>query len=87
VIREWFDRLGAVPKFLLGKEYTPAQLSEKVQAIFKDYTGKEVGVSLLRHAYITSVYPTLTTIKQKEDLARRMLHSATLQEQYNLPTA
>jgi len=85
VIRAWFIHLGGLPRFLLGKEYRPEQLSAMIQGAFKENTGKEVGVNLLRHAYITKVFPSLTTLKQKDDLAKRMLHSATLQELYNVP--
>ena len=46
-------------------------------------TRKTIGINLLRHAYIKHHYPELTTIKQKEDLARMMLHSKDKQEAYN----
>ena len=42
------------------------------------------GVDILRHAYIMEHFPKLTTIKEKDELARRMLHSRMTQETYNL---
>jgi hypothetical protein len=47
-------------------------------------TSISVGIDMLRHSYIMYMYPKLKTIKEKEDLARRMLHSAAQQEKYNL---
>lgn len=95
VIASWFAHLGKTPKYLLGKyvanKYDPDQpsnplaLSHSVQEIMKKHTGRDAGISLLRHAYITHTFPDLKTIQAKNDLSRRMLHSKTLQEQYNLP--
>jgi hypothetical protein len=42
------------------------------------------GVDILRHSFIMDQFPKLKTIKQKEALARRMLHSVAMQERYNL---
>ena len=47
-------------------------------------TSISVGIDMLRHSYIMYMYPKLKTIKEKEDLARRMLHSTAQQERYNL---
>jgi hypothetical protein len=44
-----------------------------------------VGVSLIRHSFITHIFPTLKTIAEKQIVAERMLHSRELQERYNLP--
>jgi len=84
IIEDYFTFLGKVPTFLLGEEMSANTLSSYVQGIFKQYTGKEVGVSLLRHSFITFIFPSLTTIAKKETLARQMLHSKQLQEQYNV---
>jgi hypothetical protein len=61
---------------------TPNTFAVYVSRIFKAYTEKEVGVSLIRHSYITHVYPTLRSLVQKQQLASRMLHSTDLQEKY-----
>lgn len=83
VIREWFEHLGSVPAYLLGSApSSPNSFAVYVQDTFRKHTGKEVGVSLIRHAYITHMFPKLKTLKQKQDLSTRMLHSRDLQEKY-----
>jgi len=82
VITEWFAHLGKRPKWLLGRSITSNDLLAEIQHAFRS-TRKLIGVNLLRHAYIKHHFPQLTTIKQKEDLARMMLHSKDKQEQYN----
>ena len=83
VVREWFDHLGGTPKYLLGDTPTsPNTLAVYILNTMRKHTGKEVGVSLIRHAYITHVYPTLKSLEQKQKLARLMLHSAERQERY-----
>ena len=82
VIAEWFGHLGKRPKYLLGRAITPNDLLAEIQHAFHT-TRKTIGINLLRHAYIKHHYPELTTIKQKEDLARMMLHSKDKQEAYN----
>jgi hypothetical protein len=83
VIKEWFDVLGGVPTYLLGDTaMTPNTFAVYVARVFKTYTNKEVGISLIRHSYITHAYPSLRTIVQKQKLATQMLHSRDLQEKY-----
>ena len=82
VLKQWFDHLGGVPEYLLGSPTNDKLFAVFVANTFKKYTGKDVGVSLLRHSYITHIFPSLKTIQQKEDVARRMLHSRDLQEKY-----
>lgn len=83
VIRGWFEFLGGTPKYLLGSSSsTPSTFAGYVNDVFRKYTGKEVGVSLIRHSYITHMFPKLKSIKQKDALAKRMLHSRELQEKY-----
>lgn len=83
VIGEWFEYLGKIPTYLLGETASsPNTFAVYIASTFQKYTGKEVGVSLIRHAYITHIYPSLRTLVQKEELARRMLHSTDRQERY-----
>ncbi len=93
VIADWFTHLGKRPKWLLtatkkdGKlaQNLPAQPSDLlayIQHAFRS-TRKAISINLLRHAYIKHHFAGLTTIKQKQDLSKMMLHSKTLQEQYN----
>lgn len=85
VIHEWFEHLGYVPDYLLDKEYNNVVLSNYVRDVFHRYTGKSTGINLLRHAYITEYLPKLKSIRAKEAVARKMLHSKDRQELYNLP--
>lgn len=83
VIRGWFEFLGGTPKYLLGAaSSTPSTFAGYITDVFRKHTGKEVGVSLIRHSYITHMFPKLKSIKQKEELAKKMLHSKELQEKY-----
>jgi len=82
VITHWFEHLGKRPKYLLGRAIDSNDLLGEIQHAFRS-TGKNIGVDLLRHAYIKHHFPSLTTIAQKEKLAREMLHSRQTQEEYN----
>jgi len=83
VITEWFAHLGKHPKFLLGRSITPNDLLAEIQHAFHT-TRKTIGINLLRHAYITHFLSNVRTIKEKDDLARMMLHSREKQEQYGV---
>lgn len=83
VISQWFAHLGKTPTYLLGDTpLNPNSFSVYVAETFKRYLKKDIGISLIRHSYITYKFPSLKSIKQKEDLAMSMLHSRDLQEKY-----
>lgn len=83
VIASWFEFLGSVPPYLLGQSSSTSNtFAVYVASTFKQLLGKELGVSMLRHAYITHMFPKLKSIKQKQELAKKMLHSKDLQEKY-----
>jgi len=63
---------------------TPNLLGKKVSSIFEQLAGKRMSINLLRHAYIKHFLSKKRSIKEKEKLAAKMLHSTTLQEQYDL---
>ena len=72
-----------------GKEFllpikTATTLGRKVVEIFKECSGKSIGVSLLRHSYITWFLGQPRTIKEKKEIAKKMMHSKELQEQYHI---
>jgi hypothetical protein len=56
--------------------------------IFYDLTGKCCTVNLIRHSRVDYFYRTNTnpSIKAKQELARKMLHSHTIQEKYRTET-
>lgn len=67
--------------------------AQEVQVTFGEVLGgdygrhvgaKKFGINLLRHAYIMEHFPKLKNIKQKDELAKKMLHSRLTQENYNL---
>jgi hypothetical protein len=67
---------------------TPNALTKRVMAIFETLTEKpKLGIGLLRHSYITTFLATFKTIKKKEEMARRMLHSRAVQETYAVAEA
>lgn len=83
VIAKWFEHLGNVPQYLLGETSSSSNtFAVYVAQTFKRLTGKEIGVSLIRHSYITHTFPSLKTLKQKQNIATKMLHSRDLQEKY-----
>jgi hypothetical protein len=69
-------------KYVLPDFWSQNMLSEKVRAITKKYTGKECSIGLIRHAWVFDLYKTNPTLLEKEDLARKMLHSVAVQELY-----
>jgi hypothetical protein len=81
VITQWFAHLGGTPKYLLGRAVEPADLGVLIGHAFRS-TKKDIGVNLLRHAYITEFMKTPRTIKEREELAMKMLHDKDTQEKY-----
>lgn len=84
VIQRWFDHLGGVPEYLLGRTYSPTGYIELLQRTFKPIGGgKSISVNATRHAYITAMLPHIATnTKKKAALAKSMLHSVSRQEAY-----
>jgi hypothetical protein len=81
VITDWFAHLGGTPKYLLGRAVEPNDLLPMISHAFRS-TKKEIGVNLLRHAYITEFMKSPHTIKEREELAMKMLHDKETQEKY-----
>jgi hypothetical protein len=81
VITGWFEHLGKTPKHLLGRPITSNDLLGLINHAFRS-TKKDIGVNLLRHAYITDFMKTPRTIAEREELAMKMLHDKDTQEKY-----
>ena len=81
VIGAWFTHVGKIPKFLLGRSITSNNLLGEIQDAFRS-TKKDIGINLLRHAYITNFFKQPRSIKEKDTLADMMLHSRDRQEKY-----
>lgn len=55
-----------------------------VQSVFKKLFGRETGVTMLRHIFVTERLDTNATNEEEMDeIARHMLHSRALQRKYN----
>jgi hypothetical protein len=54
------------------QELTPVKLNQRLNKIFN---GKKVGVSMLRHIYITEKYDSGVDVKEMRDMAEDMAHS------------
>lgn len=87
VIDYWFKHYNKDMKFLLVEPnskdpMTKKNLSLKVSKIFKTHLGKNIGVSLLRHIFISHMLPMLKTHGEKKAMAKAMAHSLELQSLY-----
>jgi hypothetical protein len=62
-------------------------LCHAISRAFDQVTGKATTVSLIRHARIDDFYKSDHTIGEKEELARKMLHSSAVGERYRTAVA
>ena len=65
-----------------GEPYDEGNLSQRVIRVMNRLTGKECGISMIRHAFQTQMDKGEKSIKEKEHLARLMLHTASVAETY-----
>ena len=65
-------------------EMSENALSKRVSSIFENLSGTSMSINLLRHSFIKHFLSVKRSILEKEQMALRMLHSKTLQEQYDL---
>lgn len=65
-----------------GKPY--ANFAEVVKKAFKQATGKNITVNLIRHAYITHYLQTKRTVNQRKKLAELMGHDINTQSLYEI---
>jgi hypothetical protein len=87
VITEYFEHLGHVPEYILGAKYNPVVFSNFIRNMFKKYTSKSVGINIIRHSYLKYMNDEgkLRSIKQKQSVAKKMMHSIETQTKYDLP--
>ena len=57
--------------------------SEYLTSIFKKYTGKNISVNLIRHAFVSDYLKKNTSIAEKKEISNKMSHSITSQGFYN----
>lgn len=68
-----------------GDKYTPMTentLCMRVKNIFKRWTGKSASINTLRHAFISYNSRNDQIIKEKEENARKMMHSSSMADKY-----
>lgn len=63
---------------------TPNSLCHAVARTFDAVAGKPTTIGLIRHARLTEFYEKDHTIGEKEELARKMLHTAVIGERYRI---
>ena len=68
-----------------GAPMSDAAYGMYVRRTFQELTGKNAGVSALRHAYITAnCNPATSTLQELDSTAQSMLHSPAMQRQYHI---
>ena len=68
-----------------GDKYTPMAentLCMRVRSIFKRWTGKAASINTLRHAFVSYNSRNDQIIKEKEENARKMMHSSSMADKY-----
>jgi hypothetical protein len=68
------------PEYLF--DFSPAEITTRLQRVFKRYTGKEISVNIIRHAYITKQTEGRPPLAQLEAEAAEMGHSVLTHETY-----
>jgi hypothetical protein len=70
----------------VGLPWSDNRLGKAVQAIFKNYHGLATGVTALRHSYLTDHYYNMPSIIHLQKVARDMMHSPHVSQQYRTIT-
>ena len=58
--------------------------SARVKKVFNELIGKAIGISLIRHSYITNFLKKNPSIHLKQEVAKNMLNSVAVQEAYRV---
>jgi hypothetical protein len=86
ILQVWFKKFNKKPKYLLIREngdmLGDGRLDQLIIWIFKKYLKKKIGVSMLRHIFITDVVNKMTSIENKKVIARVMGHNLLMQMEY-----
>jgi hypothetical protein len=68
-------------------DITENQMSKKVGDVFEKLLGKRVTINILRHSYISHMKRKEPSLKEKEVLAKSMMHSVGMDEVYRKITS
>ena len=60
-----------------------SNFSKYLSNVFKQHTGKDISVNLLRHSFITNYLKTQRSLEQKKNIAKLLGHNTTTLEKYN----
>jgi integrase len=84
VVQEWFAL--ADPEYLLlganGLPMKEWELGQTIIKVFEKYSGKSVGVNILRHSYASWMRKGELSFKASQELAQSMGHSQTMSALY-----
>jgi integrase len=87
VINTWFSQYNKAKKWFLLQEdgKTPLDnniLTKRVLRIFKQQTGKKIGINMLRHSFVNNMINSFYTLKGRKAISKIMGHSIETQLAY-----
>ena len=77
------DKKPGDPVFKTKNNKHIRNFSEYLTNVFKKYTGKNISVNLIRHAFVSAFLKKNTSIAEKKEISIKMAHSITTQGFYN----
>jgi hypothetical protein len=84
ILTEWFQMVE--PEWLLldtnGQPMPEWLLGQTIIKMFEKHAGKSVGVSVIRHSYVSYMRKDETPILHKPELAKQLLHSPQMSQLY-----
>lgn len=83
ILNKWF-KINETGYLLVNnrkKPMTPNSLTKYINKVFEP-TGKKIGISLIRHIYISHHFPA-EKLDEKKEIAEKMLHSESTQNDYS----
>lgn len=84
-VLEWWISMNPTGFLLIdraGNAMTDTALCQRVISIFNKQIGKNVGVSQLRHSYITYMRDGEMPLKEQQQMAKNMMHSTDMSVKY-----
>jgi len=79
IIKEYINKYNVTGSLL---ELSQSNFKKYILDMFHRYISENVGVSLIRHAFITYIFKTTITKNEKEEIAKRMAHNLVRQLEY-----
>jgi hypothetical protein len=84
LLRDWLkmNHSGVLLLNSKGEPMTDVQLGVKLKQVLKKITGKNAGVNILRHSYISYVRKGEKPYKKQKEIADAMMHSVDMNQLY-----